>query len=166
MRQWTWSALFQIMACRLFACDLLSIGPLGTKNFGEIWIKIQNFSFKKMHLKTSSAKRRPFCPGGIQCWTFVWMFRCSLCLPHQASFKIQVCGIHVFLITAPTSKQWSRRVSIYRLFPYTGANHGYVMSLKRITAYYRTPNRALMLIFWYQKLFSDIRKSEFLISEE
>ena len=39
---------------------LLSIGPFGTK-FSEIWIKIQNFSFKKLHLNTSSAKWRPFC---------------------------------------------------------------------------------------------------------
>ena len=28
------------------------------------FIGIQNFSFTKMHLKISSAKRRPFCPGG------------------------------------------------------------------------------------------------------
>ena len=33
-------------------------------NFSEILIKIQNFSFTKMHLKISSAKWRPFCPGG------------------------------------------------------------------------------------------------------
>ena len=43
---------------------LLSIGPLGT-NFSDILIRIQNFSFMKMHLKISSAKRWPFCPGGI-----------------------------------------------------------------------------------------------------
>ena len=43
--------------------DLLSIRPLET-NFSEIWIKIPNFSFKKMHLKMSSAQKwRPFCPG-------------------------------------------------------------------------------------------------------
>ena len=42
--------------------DLLSIGPLG-KNFSEILIRIQNFSFMKMHLKISSAKRQPLCPG-------------------------------------------------------------------------------------------------------
>ena len=42
---------------------LLSIGPLGT-NFGGIFVKIQNFSFTNMHLKISSAKRWPFCPGG------------------------------------------------------------------------------------------------------
>ena len=42
---------------------LLPIGPLGT-NFNEILIKIQNFSFTEMHLKLSSAKWRPFCPGG------------------------------------------------------------------------------------------------------
>ena len=41
---------------------LLSIGPLGT-NLSEIVIKIQNFSFTKMHLKISSAKSQPFCPG-------------------------------------------------------------------------------------------------------
>ena len=32
--------------------------------FSEILIKIQNFSLTKMHLKISSAKWRPFCPGG------------------------------------------------------------------------------------------------------
>ena len=41
---------------------ILLIGPLGTK-FSEIWIEIQIFSFKKMHLKISSAKWRPFCFG-------------------------------------------------------------------------------------------------------
>ena len=41
---------------------ILLIGPLGT-NFSEILSKIHTFSFKKMHLKTSSAKRRPFCLG-------------------------------------------------------------------------------------------------------
>ena len=40
---------------------LLWIGPLGT-NFIEILIEILTFSFNKMHLKVSSAKRRPFCP--------------------------------------------------------------------------------------------------------
>ena len=38
---------------------ILLIGPLGT-NFIEILIGIQKFSFKKMHLKVSSAKWRPF----------------------------------------------------------------------------------------------------------
>ena len=41
---------------------LLLIGPLGT-NFGEILIKILTFLFKKMRLKVSSAKGRPFCLG-------------------------------------------------------------------------------------------------------
>ena len=38
------------------------IRPLGT-NFSEILIEILIFSFKKMRLKVSSAKRRPFCLG-------------------------------------------------------------------------------------------------------
>ena len=41
---------------------ILLIGPLGT-NFSEILIGIQTFSFKKMHLKISSAKWRPSCLG-------------------------------------------------------------------------------------------------------
>ena len=43
---------------------LLLIGPL-RKNFNEISIKILSFLFKKMHLKVSSAKCRPFCLGLI-----------------------------------------------------------------------------------------------------
>ena len=41
---------------------ILLIGTLGT-NFSEILIKILIFSFKKMGLKVSSAKWRPFCLG-------------------------------------------------------------------------------------------------------
>ena len=47
--QWIEAALVEIMACRLNQLIL---------------IKIQNFSFTKMHPKISSAKWRPFCPGG------------------------------------------------------------------------------------------------------
>ena len=65
MRQWVLSALFQIVACRLFGTKALlkPIGPLGT-NFSEIVIKTQHLLFTKMHLKISSTKWRPFCPGG------------------------------------------------------------------------------------------------------
>ena len=62
MRHWTGSPLVQIMACRI-----LSIGPLVT-NLSEILIKIQNFSFTKVHLKISSVKWRPFCPVGGMCF--------------------------------------------------------------------------------------------------
>ena len=41
---------------------ILSIGPVGT-NFSENLIKVQIFSFKKMELKMSSVKWRPFCLG-------------------------------------------------------------------------------------------------------
>ena len=44
--------------------------PLGT-NVSEILTKLHTFSFKKMHLKTSSAKRRPFCPGLNMLITYV-----------------------------------------------------------------------------------------------
>ena len=41
---------------------ILWITPVGTK-FNEILMEIHTFSFKKMHLKGSSAKWRPFCLG-------------------------------------------------------------------------------------------------------
>ena len=41
---------------------ILLIGPLGT-NFSEISIVIETFSFKKIYLKISSGKSRPFCFG-------------------------------------------------------------------------------------------------------
>ena len=41
---------------------ILFIGPLRT-SFSEILSEIHSFSFKKMHLKISSAKWRPFCVG-------------------------------------------------------------------------------------------------------
>ena len=43
---------------------ILLIGTLGT-HFSEILSEIQTLSFMKMLLKTSSAKRRPFCLGKI-----------------------------------------------------------------------------------------------------
>ena len=51
---------------------ILLIGPLGT-NFNEILIGIHTFSFKKMHLKMSSAKWRPFCLGH-NVLIFLWHF--------------------------------------------------------------------------------------------
>ena len=41
---------------------ILLIRPLGT-NFSEFLVEILIFSLKKMRLKVSSAKRRPFCLG-------------------------------------------------------------------------------------------------------
>ena len=51
---------------------ILLIGPLGT-NFSEILIEIQTFSFKKMHLKMSSAKWRPFYLGLIVLMAWCWI---------------------------------------------------------------------------------------------
>ena len=43
---------------------ILLIWPLGT-NFSEILIEIDTFSFKKMHLKMSSGKWRPFVSASM-----------------------------------------------------------------------------------------------------
>ena len=56
-----WGQMTHIGVSKLPAGILLS-GPLWTK-FSEILIEIPSFSFKKLHLKMSSAKWRLFCPG-------------------------------------------------------------------------------------------------------
>ena len=48
--------------CGGYNDGILLIGPMGT-NFSEILIGILTFSFKKIHLKVSSAKWQPFCLG-------------------------------------------------------------------------------------------------------
>ena len=58
---------------------ILLIGPLGT-NFSEILIEILTFSFKKMRLKVSSAKRRPFCLGlNVLMHSDLWVFVPTCC---------------------------------------------------------------------------------------
>ena len=63
--------------------EILLIGPLGT-NFSEILIAIETFSFKKMHLKISSAKWRPFCLG---------LNVLNHCLQHnQSTQRLWICS--------------------------------------------------------------------------
>ena len=58
---------------------ILSIRPLAT-NLNEISIGIQTFSLKKMYLKMSSAKWRPFCLGlNLLKEIHVCCFQCTLC---------------------------------------------------------------------------------------
>ena len=54
--------------------------PLGT-NFNEILIEIYTFSFRKMHLKMSSAKWHPFCLG-LNVLIYVLPWHCYD-LPHE-----------------------------------------------------------------------------------
>ena len=56
---------------------ILLIGPLGT-NFTGILIEIHTFSFKKMHLKMSSGKWRPFCLGLNVLMRIPVLVRCCL----------------------------------------------------------------------------------------
>ena len=51
---------------------------MGT-NFSDILIKIQKFSFTKLHLKLSSAKWWSFCPGKIELNFLLYVFSHMLC---------------------------------------------------------------------------------------
>ena len=73
---------------------ILLIWPWGT-NFSDILIGIQTFSFKKMHLKMSSAKWSPFCLGPNviythvivywDIWSMFWTRFGVISLPHNNS---------------------------------------------------------------------------------
>ena len=73
---------------------ILLIGPLGT-NFSDFFIGIQTFSFKKILLKVSSAKRRPFCLGlnvlRIYQLSMSAMWRIY---PEQGIINFEVCKSH------------------------------------------------------------------------
>ena len=71
MRWWIGSAEVQMMSCRLFGAKPLSEPMLDIIVDWTLRNKVQwnlnrnsYISFKKMHMKLSSAKWRPFCPGG------------------------------------------------------------------------------------------------------
>ena len=98
-----------IMACRLIiqhqaiiwtSAVLLSIGPLG-KNCGENSTKIQNVSFTKMHLKISSAKRRPSCPGGDE------LNQNQNIFIQENIFENIICKISAILSLPLSTVQWT-----------------------------------------------------------
>ena len=62
------------------------IGPLGI-NFSEILIGIQTFSFKKMHLKMSSAKWRTSCLG-LNVLRLSWIPDFNPTIPQSSEFEV------------------------------------------------------------------------------
>ena len=83
---------------------ILLIRPLGT-NFSEFLVEILIFSFKKMRLKVSSAKRRPFCLGlNVKQLVCQWSgpklccTNCILCYVNNVSFTHLYCimGVHMW----------------------------------------------------------------------
>ena len=80
---------------------LLLIGPLGT-NFNESLVGIQTFSFKKMHLKVSSAKGRLFSPG-LNELTFLML---------KPGYSVRIRSITCLLNSWAPSQYLKRRLSV------------------------------------------------------
>ena len=90
---------------------ILLIGTLGT-NFSQILSEIHTFSFKKMHLKMSSVKWRPFC-FGLNGLMQSWINRRVVILLEIVSMKTAIIitvgkastdAIRVHFVHAPS--QW------------------------------------------------------------
>ena len=78
---------------------ILLIGPLGT-NFSEILIEILTFSFKKMHLKVSSAKWWIFCLG-LNVLSRHWLHNIRM-TPRLSSTSLPSFSIDVVLTLSVT----------------------------------------------------------------
>ena len=82
------------------SAGILLIGPLGT-NFSEMLIRVKTFSFKKMHLKMSSAKWRPFCPDLNVLISFSRILDFSIMFLVIHTTINEVCPISSYLILIP-----------------------------------------------------------------
>ena len=95
---------------------ILLIEPLGT-NFTEILHGIQTLSFKKMYLKMSSAKWRPFCLGlnvlnkqdGAMTWErflHYWPFVRGICWRIPVT-KASYAGLWCFICNVCQTSCWT-----------------------------------------------------------
>ena len=95
---------------------VLLIRPLGT-NFSEILIKINTFLFKKMHLKMSSAKWRPFCLALNVLMVIAWCL-CHTIWPLWKSNHSQLSMVVAGVYLAPEhleSSLWRSSVCAYQV---------------------------------------------------
>ena len=116
---------------------ILLIGPLGT-NFSEILIGILTFSFKKMRLKVSSAKQRPFCLGlnvlthsglltphadtelgqnWLRSWFAAWRHQ-AITLTNADFSLVKVCGIHQNKFHSECLSFYCVRWALLKLLPH------------------------------------------------
>ena len=85
---------------------ILLIRASGT-NFDEIWSEIHTFSFKKMHLKMSSGKWRPFC---IEL-NVLTVYSVTYQRKHQSSPSLAfVRGIHWRPVNSPHIRPVTRKM--------------------------------------------------------
>ena len=98
---------------------ILLIGPLGT-NFNEILSEIHTFSFKKMCLKMSSGKCRPFCLGlNVLTRYSVTHFEDHFWIACLSYFLDPICVVsRTFTGSSDPKLQWSiGRTNWFILFP-------------------------------------------------
>ena len=71
---------------------ILLTAPLGT-NFIETLIRIQTFSFKKIHLKMTSAKWRPFCIHFVLIMVSCCILAVCRCCGYNPGVPIKFTGV-------------------------------------------------------------------------
>ena len=115
---------------------ILLVGPLGT-NFSEILIGIQTFSFKKMHLKMSSAKWRPFRLG-LNDDVIIAIHDDAIKWKHFPRYWPFVRGIHRSPVDSPHKGQWRGALMFSLIFVWINGwvNNREAGDLRRYRAHY------------------------------
>ena len=139
---------------------ILSIGLLGT-NFSEILIEIQIFSFKKMRLKVSSAKWRPFCLG-LNVWIHIIKIQSSTYFPMPPAANLGQsilpceCASHVLRRISTThfeSRNKGRKVQKHH-------HENHVLVRHNIYIYYMLYIIYSSIVLWDNLIFSPIDQYE------
>ena len=81
---------------------ILLIGTLGT-HFSEIFIEIYTFSFTKMHVKMSSRKWRPSCPGPN---VLTYAHSCVVLVVVMAELLVDPCALFTNNIRSDSNGTW------------------------------------------------------------
>ena len=111
---------------------ILLIRPLGTNfseiNFSEISIEIYTFSFKKMHLKTLSAKWRLFCLG-LNELTSEWKWVLLILLTTEADITTKSTIVPLQQIICPHLGLVSNICMVKNSSPLPGDAYMYLKSI-------------------------------------
>ena len=103
------------------------------RNFGEIVIEIQIFSFKKMRLKASSGKWRPFCFGlivlfyaGKTCSRRLWCaYPMMICLSYESPNQTKLGAAFCKWCSTDGDSMFEPRLISNGLAPYLTKNVDY-----------------------------------------
>ena len=114
----------RLRAITLTNVGILLMGPLGT-NFSEMLIESHTFSFKKIHLKMSSGKWRPFCLGLNVLNHPHWPFRATAGIARSILWRLAPWTP----VSSRYQQPWYWQSRLKRTLPYTRKEFNYTLDI-------------------------------------